>query len=285
MNRASLSVVVPAYNEENYIGECLATLARNREWIDEVVVVDNNSTDRTRDIAMRFTDRFDKFVVIDEPVAGVVHARNAGFATSTSDIIARVDADTLVGDSWARAIHEFFEREPEYDAVTGVSYLYESPASGLKRKISDGVSRRWRSRGTRPVVMLSGANMAVRRRAWLAVYDSTDTSKDVHEDVDLSLCLLKGGFRLGQSAHMCLLVSGRRGNSSVKDYLQYTQATKRTFSRHGYDYLGLRLLLVANIFVHVGFLPLYRAHAYVSRSQGHRKRSRALPIGERHPIS
>ncbi|MCT7294305.1 MULTISPECIES: glycosyltransferase family 2 protein [Rhodococcus] len=281
MSRVTLSVVVPAYNEERYIRKCLSTLAHNREWIDEVVVVDNNSTDRTRDIAMLFRDRFEKFAVISEQTPGVVHARNAGFNATSGDIIARVDADTIVGNSWARAIHEFFREQPGYAAVTGLSYLYESPVAGLQRTIFDRFSRRWRSKGSRPVVVLSGANMAIRRSAWETVENSTAVSRDVHEDVDLSLCLLKHGFQLGQAADMLLSVSGRRGNSSLKDYLSYTRATKRTFVRHGHDYLGLRLLLIANMLVHAIFLPLYKSHSSISRIRGLGGGARALPVGDR----
>ena len=87
-----LSFVVPAYNEEAYLPACLESiLAQTRELGDgvEIIVVNNASTDRTREVALGYAG----VRVVDEPRKGLTFARQAGFAASTGELIANVDSD------------------------------------------------------------------------------------------------------------------------------------------------------------------------------------------------
>jgi glycosyltransferase involved in cell wall biosynthesis len=92
-----LSIIIPAYNEAKRIGSCLehlcAALAGNgrRGWETELIVVDNNSSDATSELARRGGAR-----VIFEPVNQIARARNAGAAQAAGDWLLFVDADTLV---------------------------------------------------------------------------------------------------------------------------------------------------------------------------------------------
>ena len=94
-----ISFVIPAYNEEGYLGECLASvrreLARGR-YDAEVIVVNNASTDKTAEIARSFPG----VIVVDEPKKGLSQARHSGFAASSGDLIANVDADTILPKGW-----------------------------------------------------------------------------------------------------------------------------------------------------------------------------------------
>lgn len=92
--KATYSVIIPAYNEQHYLPATLDGLRTAMDaagWIGEVIVVDNNSTDATADIAGARGAR-----VIFEPVNQIARARNAGARCSTADFILFVDADTLV---------------------------------------------------------------------------------------------------------------------------------------------------------------------------------------------
>lgn len=90
-----ISVIVPAFNEEKLLGASLAEIQsaaaafRDRGWPFELVVCDNNSTDRTAEIA-----RAAGAVVVFEPVNQIARARNAGAAAATGDWLVFVDADT-----------------------------------------------------------------------------------------------------------------------------------------------------------------------------------------------
>lgn len=100
-----LSIIVPAYNEERLLAGCLRSintaLAANRDFgiTTEVVVVDNNSTDRTAEIAMQAGAR-----VCFETLEQISRARNAGAATANGEWLMFVDADTYVSAGLLEAI-------------------------------------------------------------------------------------------------------------------------------------------------------------------------------------
>lgn len=93
-----VSIVVPAFNEERLLGQSLAkvNLARaafaRRDWESELIVCDNNSTDRTADIA-----RSAGAVVVFEPVNQIGRARNRGAAAASGDWLLFIDADSQPG--------------------------------------------------------------------------------------------------------------------------------------------------------------------------------------------
>ncbi len=94
--RLLVSVVIPAYNEEQYLPACLRALAEQKDAPPyEVIVVDNASTDSTADIARQYGAR-----VISEARKGVSFARQAGFEAARGEIIASTDADTRVTPYW-----------------------------------------------------------------------------------------------------------------------------------------------------------------------------------------
>jgi glycosyltransferase involved in cell wall biosynthesis len=90
-----ISIVIPAFNEERLIGEtlrcirpALATFVQ-RKWETEIIVCDNNSKDRTAEIA-----RAAGAVVVFEPINQISRARNTGAANATGDWLIFVDADS-----------------------------------------------------------------------------------------------------------------------------------------------------------------------------------------------
>lgn len=100
-----LSIIVPAYNEQRLIGGCLQSIDRalsaNQHFgiSTEVLVVDNNSTDRTAEIAVQAGAR-----VCFEAINQISRARNAGAATATGEWLMFVDADTCVSSGLVEAI-------------------------------------------------------------------------------------------------------------------------------------------------------------------------------------
>jgi glycosyltransferase involved in cell wall biosynthesis len=89
-----VSVAVPAYNEESVLGACLKSL-RNQTVPCEIVVCDNNSSDRTYEIAREYADR-----VVRERRQGVAHAFNAASKAASGDLIAFTGADCVVPRDW-----------------------------------------------------------------------------------------------------------------------------------------------------------------------------------------
>jgi glycosyltransferase involved in cell wall biosynthesis len=114
-----ISLIIPAYNEEKYIGTCLQYALRNKEKFHEIIVVDNNSTDRTKEVAQGF----DGVKVIEEKKKGVTKARQRGVEEATGDILAFADADTQMTEIWPDTIREEFTKNPKLVCLSG-PYLY-----------------------------------------------------------------------------------------------------------------------------------------------------------------
>ncbi|HSJ64596.1 MAG TPA: glycosyltransferase [Gemmatimonadaceae bacterium] len=97
-----MSVVVPLYNEERWVDECLRALAAQDYPEDryEILVVDNNSTDRS----LERVARHPRARLLHEPVQGDFAARNRGIVESRGDILAFTDADTAPHADWIRTI-------------------------------------------------------------------------------------------------------------------------------------------------------------------------------------
>ncbi len=91
---STISVIIPAYNAEKFIGEAIESALNQTRPAREIVVVDDASTDRTVEIARGYGDRVQ--VLVNKVNSGPGHSRNAGVAASTGDYLAFLDAD----DKW-----------------------------------------------------------------------------------------------------------------------------------------------------------------------------------------
>ena len=102
----NISVVIPAYNEEERLGECLQALANGKMKPYEVIVADGMSEDRTASIA----GEFGATVVVNKKrhAAG---GRNAGIEAATGEVIAFLDADCVPDKDWLWEINRAFEAE------------------------------------------------------------------------------------------------------------------------------------------------------------------------------
>jgi glycosyltransferase involved in cell wall biosynthesis len=128
-----LSFVVPAYNEEAYLPACLESILSqidlaptNLTAACEIIVVNNASTDRTREVALRYPG----VTVVDEPRKGLTFARQAGFAASTGDLIANVDADSRLTPGWVDKVLSTFaksEAEAAADPETRILAAFSGP--------------------------------------------------------------------------------------------------------------------------------------------------------------
>jgi len=119
-----LSFVVPAYNEEAYLPACLESiLEQTRELGEpvEIIVVNNASTDRTREVALGYAG----VRVVDEPRKGLTFARQAGFAASTGELIANVDSDSRLTPGWVRKVLAEFAGDAKLVALSGPFVYYD----------------------------------------------------------------------------------------------------------------------------------------------------------------
>ena len=111
-----ISVVMPVYNAEKLLPECLEALRANTDVDFEIVVVDDTSTDRSREIAAEYGAR----VVPSGGRLGPAGARNVGAREATGEIIFFVDSDVMVRRDTLRRLAEAFDEDPTLDGVIAV---------------------------------------------------------------------------------------------------------------------------------------------------------------------
>lgn len=219
-----VSVVIPTYNEEKYIGKCLESLVRQVAPADEIIVVDNNSTDKTALICKAFAVR-----LIKEKKQGTTPARNRGLDQAKYEIIARCDADTIVPKNWVEKIKKNFLKK-NIDALTGPIVFYDLPFKSVlySKAYIAGM------RAVKKHNILNGPNMALTKNMWKKVRGEVcllDTK--VQEDIDLSLHIKEHGGHIAYDDSFTVLVSGRRIKSDpLSFFIEYPIKSIRTLSNH-----------------------------------------------------
>ncbi|HZX03400.1 glycosyltransferase family 2 protein [Kribbella sp.] len=258
------SVVIPAFNEERFIEDCLRSLA-GQDFAGgvEVVVVDNNCTDRTAEIA-----RGCGAVVVTEDVPGVCAARHRGSAAARGEIVISSDADTVFDAGWLSRIDRSFREDPERVAVAGPCRYVGGPwwgrvYAGILFELVHLVYR-----ATGRVMYVTATNIAFRKDAWSG-YDLTGTQGA--DELGL-LGQLRARGRVAFDRTNPTFTSARR----LARGLAYNIVVSFLF----YYALAVMLNRVAGRPV-IGTAPAFRSQAVVRRRAGlgwRRVRARAIGL-------
>jgi glycosyltransferase involved in cell wall biosynthesis len=161
-SRPRFSIVVPAYNEADFLGNCLESLqAQDFQGSYEIIVVDNNSTDGTADLA-----RSRGVTVVHEPKAGVCSARQCGTTAARGEIVVSTDADTVFSSGWLSRIDRAFREDPARVAVAGPCRFVDPPWWGRIYPwfLFNFVSVVARLTGR--IVYVTATNIAFRKSEW-----------------------------------------------------------------------------------------------------------------------
>jgi glycosyltransferase involved in cell wall biosynthesis len=185
-NVSTISVVIPAYNDAVMLRECLGRLSAQLRAADEIIVVDNASTDDTSAVAAAMGA-----TVVQQPVRGIFPAAAAGYDAASGDIIARLDADSRPPADWLAHIEAELTLASDIGVLTGPGEFYDGNpvVTWLGENLYIGgyfwFGSLWLDNG--PVF---GSNFAMRRDVWLRVRDRVHRDvRRVHDDLDLSLHL------------------------------------------------------------------------------------------------
>jgi len=182
----SVSVVVPVLNGAGTIGDLLHALF-NQAVIPqqmEIIIVDNASTDATRQIV----GRFPQARLVMEEKRGPAAARNAGLRNARHDVILHCDADTLPSRRWVSELAQCFaNRDVHLAAGKTLSY---PPATPAERYLATAQLYEAEFNTTRPVLpFVCSMNMGVRRESAIAV-GGWNEDMLTSEDVDFSTRVL-----------------------------------------------------------------------------------------------
>ena len=227
-----ISIVIPVYNEERNIVDCLETIVAQTIPPDEVIVVDNNCTDRTVALASQYP-----FVrSVKENKQGRGHARSKGFNEATSEIIGRIDADSRLAPDWVERVKSRFEADDTLMGLTGIGLTSFLP---LVRKFRSTIFSRsyyWFVHAQFHTITMWGATMAIRKSAWERVAAKVCLDDNmVHEDQDVSLWIASEGSKIIQDNSVRIATSGHtyRYLPKLLHYHTLFKSTKRLHTENG----------------------------------------------------
>ncbi len=221
----SVSVVIPVRNDARLLEVCLGALVQQTRQPDEIVVVDNGSSDDTVAVAERFGAR-----VVSEPIQGIPRASAAGYDAATGDIIARLDADSRPAPDWLARIERTFRTREDVDFVTGEPRFYGS--TPLVHWMGEHLYIGGMYASMAPVLghaPLYGSNMAMRASAWRMLSAEVHREQtNIHDDFDLSFHI-RPGMTVLRDRDLVVAVSARpfQDWASLRRRLSYVVPTVR----------------------------------------------------------
>ncbi len=200
-----ISVIIPALNEEKYIGRTIHSLLKQslprKEY--EIIVVDGNSKDGTVKVAERLAD-----LVIIEKKKSIGYARNIGANLSRGKIVAFVDADCAVPKGWLKAVKRFLI----FQGFSGAGGPVLPIGGKLQEKGYFTISNSLMAASAKTgLCVFIGSNCAYDRRKFLAL-GGFDKSLKYLEDAEFSM-------RFGEK-HSCIFSKKMTLRTSVRRILQ-----------------------------------------------------------------
>jgi len=152
-----VSVILSVYNREGYLREALDSVFGQTRPADEIIVIDDGSTDRSAEVARSYGERVR---CVSQANQGIGGARNTGIALAKGDLLALLDSDDIWTANKLERQCDLFSTRPELDAVFGRMKPFSSPdlAAGETRTFDD-----------REMDALIASSMLARRQ----VYDRT----------------------------------------------------------------------------------------------------------------
>lgn len=188
----SFSVIIPAYQAAEFVGEAIDSVLQQTHPPDEIIVCDDGSTDDLEGSIAPYTGRL---TLIHKEHGGLASARNAGTRAASGDFVAFLDADNTYLPEYLEAVRELAVLRPDLDIVTTDAYLeldgqiYGRYYRGKARFVADD-----QRRGIMHQHFIFG-NAVLRRESLLAVggYDESVVS----EDTDCFVRMILGGSRVG----------------------------------------------------------------------------------------
>ncbi|MGJ9425349.1 glycosyltransferase family 2 protein [Nesterenkonia halotolerans] len=183
---STVSVVIPVKDDSTELAVCLAALHAQTRPAEEIIVVDNASSDDSA-----ATARAHGATVLSCLEPGIPAASAAGYDAATGDLILRLDADCVPPACWIQDVISAFEKQPQVAAVTGPARFIDGPAL-LRPPLVAAYLLAYRcfslpALGHQP---LFGSNLAMRREAWQSVRLGVHREDpEIHDDLDLSFHL------------------------------------------------------------------------------------------------
>ena len=260
MNLPFVSIVIPAYNEEAKIDDCINSLL-NLDYpkdLFEIIIVNNGSTDKTEEIVIRYKSI--RYFYL--PKANVFEARNKGFSVANGELIASTDADIIVEPDWLIHLIAAFENE-EIGAAYGVimaGFFQNNWVERIDCEIRNPkfeFSKMLLPPASEFLPHFSTGNVMLRKNVFKQVgeFDLPDTASVGFEDMDLSWRITLAGYKLRRAPDAIVY---HRNLSSIKELLfkmalsikhweQFTYLYRNLFGKKNYAFENPITLLIKSV--------------------------------------
>ena len=217
----NLSIIIPVYNCEDYIADAIKSVMSQSYTPDEIIVVDDGSTDKTVQIVKSFPNV--KYFYQNN--SGVSVARNSGIKYSTGKYLIFLDADDTLAKESIKQCMKYFIEDPEIEVVRGF-YEYTFLNSKLQTLFEQTALLNKNHHG-----ILLGA--AIFNRAIFNKIGYFDPSLKAFEDLDLWLRISAGKIDIKNVDVICLhyLQHGRNTTHSHEHNLIYRQSVLHTLHK------------------------------------------------------
>lgn len=182
MSKNSVSFIIPVLNSEKFIGKCIDNIITQMSDNDELIVVDNGSTDRTLDIVRGYG----RATILQFPKTTIAYRRNRGAEVATGNALAFIDSDCVLCQGWRENVDEVLTDEDIH--ATGSTCDIPHP--------SHWIERAWYSRRPKrmtPAKYINSGNLVIRRDAFNAV-GGFDENLVTDEDYDIGQRLNRNNF-------------------------------------------------------------------------------------------
>ena len=200
MKYPKVSIIIPTYNEEKNIEECLDTLMNQDHTNYEIIVVDGGSTDRTVEIIKKYPVK----LIIDKN-GNIPHSRNIGWKNSKGNFVAYIDGDCEADKCWLKKLVEcLYNNKDKKIAGIGGSTRTPEKASDFIKSLGIMLNTWWGGIGSaqgtnfkdeKEVESIPNCN-ALYHKNILKIIGGFDENFDVGEDFDLNFRIRKNGYRL-----------------------------------------------------------------------------------------
>lgn len=139
MKHPSISIIIPVFNQEKYLGKCLHSVIRQTFKDIEIILVNDGSTDNSLRICHKYAKKDNRIVVVDQHNKGLTQARKTGFLKASGEYVSFVDSDDyLASDALTRLY--YFSQEKNADMVVGnYDCVYDNWGILKKKPIPYGI--------------------------------------------------------------------------------------------------------------------------------------------------
>lgn len=125
-NHSLISIIVPVYNREKYLRDCLESIVNQTHRELEIILVNDGSTDSSLNICYEYAEKDSRIKVIDQKNAGPSAARNAGIAASKGEYIGFVDSDDTIAPEMYELLLNNLKSTNSDVSIIGMQFVYSN---------------------------------------------------------------------------------------------------------------------------------------------------------------